>query len=285
MNYYEDIFGINENTVFEDATYDEEHKYPIFIVLMHTGTVLSNAIKQVTRAEFSHAAISFNSSLNPLYSFGGKTRDKGFGFVVQDPKDKFYKSHHAHYNVYVMSVSKEARDLMKQRLKYFTKNKDKLKYDKVGLVQVFFNQETDYKNTKFFCSRFVMDIIAAGNPLDKVASLWKPEDIKQLQNISLIQTGDDFYKYSKTKTEKELNKFKLNNTNIIESLIIKYKDTHPGLYKILNEDYTFTCHTNRDINNLRGLIEFCNKTLKTCGYDKVISSTPINIDIEGKLKL
>lgn len=282
MNY-KDIYNIDENTVFEDATYDDTHKYPIFIVLMHTGTILSNAIKKVTRAEFSHACIAFNGSLNPLYSFGGKTRDKGFGFVIQDPKDKFYKEHKTHYNVYVMFVSKEARDLMKQRLSYFRKNKDKMKYDTVGLVQVFFNKETDYKNFKYFCSRFVMDIINSGESLDKAASLWKPEDIKQLQNISLIQTGDDFYKYSRTKTEKELKKFI--NINITESLIKKYKDAHPGLYKILNEDYTFMCHTKRDMDNLRGLIKFCNKTLKTSGYNKTISSTPIDIDIAGKLKI
>lgn len=73
---YENNLFINEDTIFEDATYDKEHSYPIFIILMHSGTLLANAIKQVTRAEYSHACISFNSALNPMYSFGGKTREE-----------------------------------------------------------------------------------------------------------------------------------------------------------------------------------------------------------------
>lgn len=140
-------YSITENTIFEDAHYDSEHQYPIYIILMHSGTPLANAIKVVTRAEFSHACISFNPGLSPMYSFGGKTKvgEKGFGFVNQSTRDDFYKKYKAHYAVYVMFVSKEAKDLMKSRVRYFQKNKDKFKYDVAGLVQVFFNKSTDYK--------------------------------------------------------------------------------------------------------------------------------------------
>ena len=80
-----DIFPITEDTIFEDAKYDSKHRYPIFILLMHSGTPLANAIKVVTRAQYSHACISFNAGLDPIYSFGGKTKagEKGFGFVVR----------------------------------------------------------------------------------------------------------------------------------------------------------------------------------------------------------
>lgn len=287
---YENNLFINEDTIFEDATYDKEHSYPIFIILMHSGTLLANAIKQVTRAEYSHACISFNSALNPMYSFGGKTREEGFGFVVQDPKDKFYKDHHAKFSVYCMYVSKEARDAMKQRLSYFRKNKNKMKYDCVGLAQVFFNMKTDYKQTKYFCSRFVIEIISSGTGIGKDASLWKPEDIKQLTNISLVQQGNDFYKYSKNKTEKVLEKIRKSsgineNTELCESLIKKYKSSHPGLYKVLKEDGSFMCKNERDVENMKGMIEFCNKSLSTLMNESKIISSPIMMDIEGKIKI
>lgn len=289
-------FMIDENTVFEDAFYDNEHQCPIFVILMHSGTVLANAIKQVTQAEFSHACISFNSQLDPMYSFGGKTRESGFGFVVQDPKDDFYKNHHAKYSIYVMFVSKAARDAMKKRLQYFQKNNSKLKYDILGLIQVFFNQRTDYKNDKFFCSRFVADIISAGGvELKKNASLWKPEDLKQLSNISLVQSGNNFYNYSKYKVEKEIEKIKKNNNNSVtlaedgkilcEKLIDKYKYAHPGINRVLKEDKSFICKSDRDISNMKSLLEFCNKTLDTLGYENKLISSPINLDIEGKIQI
>ena len=86
-----DIFPITEDYIFEDAQYNDVQKYPIFIVLMHSGTPLANAIKTITHAQYSHACISFNAGLDPIYSFGEKTRKVGFGFVTQNIKDNFYK--------------------------------------------------------------------------------------------------------------------------------------------------------------------------------------------------
>lgn len=42
---YNNDFIINEDTIFEDAKYDNEHNYPIFIILMHSGSPLANVIK------------------------------------------------------------------------------------------------------------------------------------------------------------------------------------------------------------------------------------------------
>lgn len=287
-------FIINENTIFEDAKYDDTHQYPIYIVLMHSGTPLANAIKKVTGDEYSHACISFNAQLNPLYSFGGKTREgeKGFGFVVQDPKDKFYKNHKAHYSVYVMFVSKEGRDAMKQRLHYFQKNKNKMKYDTIGLVQIFFGQSTDYKDTRYFCSRFVMDLISQGADIGKKASLWKPEDIKQLQNISLLQTGDDFYKYSRTKANQALEAIK-KISNVSESVIAckyanKYLDAHPVYKKFITINNgenncigEYTPRSESDYCKVNAMLEFCNMMCKNDGYKITSKYYPTTIGSTG----
>ena len=62
-------------TINEEAIFSKTQKNPVYIVLIHSGTPLANAIKKVTGDEFSHACISFNSKLDPLYSFG--TKGKG----------------------------------------------------------------------------------------------------------------------------------------------------------------------------------------------------------------
>ena len=294
-----DIFPITEETIFEDAKYDNKHQYPIFILLMHSGTPLANAIKVVTRAQYSHACISFNAGLDPIYSFGGKTKagEKGFGFVVQNTRDEFYKKYKANYGLYVMFVSKEARDLMKSKLHEFKKAKDKYKYDIAGLVQVFFNQPTDYKKNKYFCSRFVMDIIQAGeNKLDKVPSLWKPEDIKQLQNISLVNSGDDLSHYSRSKTlstMKSMFGYKPVNEglDIVKTNINKYIKSHPTLNKIISlteQDEELYYRVNpviakvnirdkSDITKVNNLLEYCNKL----GFK--VESSPMQENIESSV--
>lgn len=295
---------ITEDTIFEDAKYDEEHQYPIYIVLMHSGTPLANIIKGVTRSEYSHACISFNPGLNPLYSFGGKTKggEKGFGFVVQSNRDSFYSKFKAKYGVYVMFVSKEGRDAMKQRLQFFQKNKKDLKYDIAGLVQVFFGQSTDYKQNKYFCSRFVMDLVQKGSKIDKVPSLWKPDDIKQLTNISLVNKGDDFYHYSRTETIKNVEKIKQASGLVEESnlpycleSIEKYINSHPALNRILslNEDteyyhgYTKLADINisskSDIDKVNNLLEYCNKLYSSTKKDIKVLSSPLREGLSASL--
>lgn len=305
-------YSITENTIFEDAHYDSEHQYPIYIILMHSGTPLANMIKLATRCEFTHACISFNAALNPLYSFGADSKTGGLGFTVQTDKDPFFKKMKTKYAIYTMFVSKDAHDAMKKRLSYFQKNKTKLKYDIAGLVQIFFGQATDYKQTKYFCSRFVMEIINQGNKLDKAPSLWKPEDIKSLTNISLIQSGNDFYHYSKRTTEKAIDNLKkgisdiatqatdlFNKATAAESTIQKYIKYNPslsnnvsllseeelGLYNRKYKIADITINKPSDLTKVKNMIESCNKMLKVSikGNNIVLESSPLQENITSSL--
>jgi len=84
-----------------------------------------------------------------------------------------------------------------------------MKYDFAGLFQNLFHKVTDYKQFKYFCSRFVAEIINTGtNVLDKAASLYKPQDIANLLTISFVNGGEDFSKYNEANTKKNLQKIK-----------------------------------------------------------------------------
>lgn len=193
-----------ENNMFisEEAFYDKQFKNPVYIVLMHSGTPLANVIKKATGDEFSHACIAFNSKLDPLYSFGSKGNgEHGTGFAVNSPKDKFFDKYSAKYSVYVMYVSNKAYRSMKERLQYFIDKKDKLKYDIKGLIDIWFNNDSE-DHEKWFCSRFVMEIVSKAQELSKVPSLWKPQDITNLDNISLVNRGFNFYNYDYKITER-----------------------------------------------------------------------------------
>ena len=232
----------NQININEEAIFSKSQKNPVYIVLMHSGTPLANAIKKVTGDEFSHACISFNSKLDPLYSFGTKGKgEKGIGFTINDPKDKFFTKFNSKYSVYVMYVTDNAYKSMKNRLSYFTNHKDSLKYDFKGLFDIWFGKESE-DHEKWFCSRFVMEIISKAQELSKVPSLWKPNDITQLQNISLVNRGFNLFNYDYKVTEKHCNdikKGKYSPSDVIyesnHSEYLKYMTT--GSESYLYEEY------------------------------------------------
>lgn len=205
----------------EDAIFSKTCKNPVYIVLMNGKSPLSSIILSATGDYFSHACIAFNDSLDPLYSFGLKSKaiqKGGMGFCVSKPTDLTVFNKQAYYAVYVTYVTDEAYAKMKERLSYFTKNASKMIYDYIGLLNVWMHQSSDHRTRAYFCSRFVMDVIGAGVKLDKLPSLYRPQDIANMDNITLVNRGYDFYNYDKKitqKNEKLLKKGKLNTDDII----------------------------------------------------------------------
>jgi len=202
LNEYYD----KSNDIVLESSIDDDKKFPIFIVLMHSGTALANAIKAVTKDKFSHACISFSVKLNPLYSFGRKDLDMTkTGFVTNSPKDRFFTKFKAYYSVYVIYVTKQDLDNMKSRLDFFIKNENKLRYDVKGLL-LNYVQLPNENRKKYFCSRFVADILSSGKIIDKSPSLYRPNDFVYLKDVIKIDEGDDFYKYDWKVAFSNLNK-------------------------------------------------------------------------------
>ena len=220
--------GEDTNMVmFEEAIYDSKHTEPVYIVLMHTGTMLANTIKAVTKDEFSHSCISFTSKLDPMFSFGNKKTSYIAGqpgFVQQNTKDEFFKKKKSVYEIYVMFVSKSQKQKMIDRLKWF-KEKDKyLGYDIIGLIKYKLGISSDDNLKKWFCSRFVAELLGQAEDLGRDASLFSPQDFKNdLNFISLVNKGDDLYNYDYKVTERNLKKIKEGDYSYNES------DTNMGI--------------------------------------------------------
>lgn len=196
----------DKTVAMEEAHYSKENCCPVYIVLMHSGTLLSNIIQKFTNDEFSHACISFNSNLTPMYSFGNKkVGGIDAGFTMQSPSSEFFTTKKAYYKVYVMYVSKDAYDKMRENLEGFIQKRNTLKYDLFNLLSVWRGKPSE-DSKKFFCSRFVMQVIGGGRNLEKVPSLWKPQDISELEDITCVNKGDDFSKYNYHITEENLRK-------------------------------------------------------------------------------
>lgn len=211
------VNSVNESYHFEmlDKVYfhdsinessEDTKLYPVYVMLMHSGTALANAIKTITKSNFSHASISFDSSMKSMYSFGRKSDTNPFigAFKKEDITTKFFQNKEIPYALYVVPCTKSEIDAMKKRLNFFIQNSTKFKYDFTGLFKNYFGI-ADNPEYKWFCSRFVADILNAGRPQNDPyviePSLMKPEDFTNT-NFATYVTGGMLDAYDKSYVDK-----------------------------------------------------------------------------------
>ena len=193
----EEEIVFNDDDLLDEAVSENSKLYPVYVLLVHTGTKLSSAILKVTNAEFGHACISFDSSLKKMYSFGRKDPKNPFagGFVMESLGEGFYDQKvmdKTHYAIYVVPCTKYQIEKMKKRLQYFIKNKSKFIFDFFGLITNYFGIVANPK-LRYFCSRFVADILNAGannkKKYIKEPSLMDPEDFKHTDFAHFVTGG------------------------------------------------------------------------------------------------
>lgn len=192
----------------ETASYQAKGKlYPVYIMLVHSGTTVSNLIKSISHSEYSHASISFDSSLDHMYSFARKDPKNPFlgGFRYESIGKGFYDKKEIPYALYVVPCTEDQVKRMKKRLDYFVKNNSKFSFDFAGLVKNYIGY-ADEPEYRWFCSRFVADILNAGSPeefkyIDE-PSLMDPDDFKKTNFARFVIAGDNMMKYDRKLVDK-----------------------------------------------------------------------------------
>lgn len=129
------------------------------------------------------------------------------GFIVDNPYSNLWGTTPVKYSVYVTFVNKENYDKMHERMKYFIANRNILKYDFPGLVKIFFNK-TSTSQKKYFCSRFVAEILSQGREMEKDPSLYRPDTLKGIGNTCLMMKGDELQKYDEKEAKKAFERVK-----------------------------------------------------------------------------
>ena len=170
-----------------------EDGYPVYVLLTHTGTTLSNTIKRVTEQPYSHASISFDPELRNMYSFGRKYKNNPLigSFVREDIQQGLFKDvqDNATYSLYVTFVTKEQLEAMQTRLSYFKENGSGFTYSFKGLINFRLGRETDSVDS-FFCSQFVDHILTAGRQyFDRHSSLVAPTDFSLHKDFYFVSKG------------------------------------------------------------------------------------------------
>ena len=164
----------------------------IYIALMQTGTLLSNIIKCYTKDEFSHISIALDSELKEMYSFGRLHAYNPFwgSFVHEELNKGTYKRFkNTKTEVYSLVVTDEQYEKIKKVINYFKENKQKYRFNFIGLACVGINKRIKRKN-RFYCAEFVKHIMkVSGISVNDLPELIRPEDFKKLQGLKLEYKG------------------------------------------------------------------------------------------------
>ena len=174
----------------------------IYIILTHTGTILSNIIRCWTKDEFSHVSIALDADLEEMYSFGRLNPYNPFwGSFVHEhiKKGTFKRFKKTRAEVYSMLITDEQYEKAQKVITYFNNNKEKYKFNILGLACVTINKKIVRKNT-FYCAEFVRHILKFSGitEVNSLPEIIKPEDFKKLEGLSLEYEGL-FKKYEKKK--------------------------------------------------------------------------------------
>ena len=172
----------------------------IYIVLTHTGTVLSRIIKNYTQDEFSHVSISLDKELKEMYSFGRLNPYNPFwgGFVQEGINfGTFKRFRKTVCKIYSLKITEEQYNNVRGMIEYIKSSKQLHKFNVIGLFAVGFNKRISFENS-FYCAEFVKYVLDKSEIENNLPEMIKLEDFKKMQGLNEIYEGP-LRKYQTTK--------------------------------------------------------------------------------------
>ena len=176
---------------FNEATYEElkDKIVPVYICLFSGKALHSRAIEWYTHTEWSHAAMSFDSSMKQMYTFNANNNvsadGKSAGFTIESIEKYWKIDPSIKFKVHALFVTADQRDMMRDAVDWYIKHQDDTKYSMKTIINIFFKKASDFGNefknkTEMVCSQFVYTILAIANlklRVTKDASLVSPGDL------------------------------------------------------------------------------------------------------------
>lgn len=164
----------------------------IYLILSHSGTLMSNIVRLYTRYKYSHVSISLDKKISNMYSFGRKNVYNIFdgGFVIQNKKSKFYKKFkNTKCIILELNVTKEQYDKLYNILERYKDNIDMYKYDIMGVFLRPFNIKIN-REYYYYCTKFVKEVLENSNIYKFNSDFIKPKDFLSIPNNKIIYKGN-----------------------------------------------------------------------------------------------
>lgn len=176
---------------FNEATYNQlkDKIVPVFICLFKGKALHSKGIELYTGSEWSHAAMSFDSSMKQMYTFNmnPKVTSNGIskGFTIESIEAYWKIDPSIKFKVHALFVTREQKIMMEDAIKWYVTHQNETKYSFKTIINIALKRVSDFgseyaNKTEMVCSQFVYTILAIADFKTKVtkdASLVSPGDL------------------------------------------------------------------------------------------------------------
>lgn len=264
VNLTEYSTNLSEEVLSADIEEEAKLLEPIYICLVHTGSLFGKIINKVKRSEYSHAGISFNATLNTIYSFGikGKNLKDDNGLVVESLDDYNDKNGDCKLLVLAIYVHPDIKRKVERNIMWYIDHKDDTRYSIKNLFRIVLNKPTkDGYSLEMVCSQFVDTILKLSyiDITNKPSNLVAPCDLainKQGVNVFAIYEGtkkDYNFKQAERKVKFLSQNLNFSKLHVVEPKIIVSKIKESRLL----EDFNVECSNfriNKVLKEARSLL-------------------------------
>lgn len=173
----------------------EENQY-IYVVLQHSGSATAKFLRAMTKDEFTHVSLSFDPTLNEMYSFARRSMIVPFyaGFT-QESKDRGLLKKYKDSKIQVLKLQIDTEKLanLKRTIEEMYAHKKEYKYSFKGVIMAYFNKEYP-RDHYFYCSEFVKKMLVENDVVKEgvLPPVTKPIDfqkIEELDGVEVVYTG------------------------------------------------------------------------------------------------
>ena len=170
-----------------------DKKYVAYILLTHSGSLLSKCIKQYTQEPYSHVSLALDIVLEDLYSFGRLNPNNPFigGFIREDIINGTYaRFPNTNCALYALEINWVQYEALKKEIERFNTEKEYYGYNLVGLLGIVFNIPIE-REYNYFCSQFVATLLYNSDIhiFNKPAALVSPRDFRKCKELHLLYEG------------------------------------------------------------------------------------------------
>ena len=179
------VDSINEISILNEAGNFE--KDPLYIILMDLNMLRNKIIKSYTFSKYSHAAISFDSSLDNMFSFANERDNQGnvlrTGFTRENKATYLRLNPECKMKVYSLFINKDQKIKVKNLVQYYINNMGNTSYNIFSIVGIVLHKKLKRATNNplsMICSQFVYTILLSAEVHSKIrkdASLISPGDI------------------------------------------------------------------------------------------------------------
>lgn len=165
----------------------------IYILLTKSDTYMSKIIRLATADKYTHASISFEENLQPLYSFSRLQLTPLPAGLHSEPFDSgFFKKYpHLPCALYSLEVEDHVYNSAKADVESMMTSASLYRYNVMGLIFCRLNIPVNRKY-HYFCSEFVSEILKNNKALHlpKEPSLMRPADYMSIDGLTCLYEGE-----------------------------------------------------------------------------------------------